>query len=94
MQTQTFDGRTGNPIDPPQDKASGKRRRIDLSNARDMRLEMAYLYRQCDAGKIESGEMNRRIWALGEMLKAYVVQDLERRLVDLEGGRQLLPDQA
>lgn len=89
MEAQTFDGETGKPVDTPPRNGKGKRRRIDLSNARDMRLEMAYLYRRCDAGELESGEMNKRIWALGEMLKAHVVQDLAREVAELQAARML-----
>jgi hypothetical protein len=82
---QVIDGQTG--------KVEPIPRTINLSNARDLRLEMAYLYRRCDGGEIESGEMNRRIWALGEMLKAYEVQEFEKRLQEIEDRQQAIQQQ-
>ena len=73
---EIIDGQTGLVCPTP--------RTINLSNARDLRLEMAYLYRRVDRGEMESGEMNKRIWALGEMLKAYAMQEIETRIERLE----------
>jgi len=87
---QTIDGKTGE-VDPTPPNPN-------LSNARDLRLEMARLYRQWLRKELESTEMNKGIWALGEMLKAYEVQEIERRITELEqqrglpNGRPALPN--
>jgi hypothetical protein len=86
---QTFDAQTGLPEPAPVVGKGKNGRRIRLANARCLRQEMAYLYRLVDRGEMESGEMNKRIWALGEMLKAYVVQDLARDVAELQQQRLL-----
>jgi hypothetical protein len=92
MEPQTIDGKTGKPDPTPPNP--------NLSNARDLRLEMARLYRQWLRKELDSVEMNKGIWALGEMLKAYEVQEIERRIIELEaqnlpnGNRALLPNAA
>lgn len=86
---ETIDGATGL-VDPSPKVAKGRGgRRIRLANARCLRQEMAHLYRKVDRGEMASGEMNKRIWALGEMLKAYAIQELEQRLVELEAQKAL-----
>ena len=73
---QTFDGETGKPDIP--------HRRIDLSNLRDVRLELASLYRQVDAGDMESTEANKRAWLLRQIHDVLVSAELERRIIELE----------
>lgn len=90
----TFDNETGKlDLSPP------KVRRIKLSHPRGMRAEMGRLYRLCDKGELNSSEMNRRIWALDVMVKAYAVQELAERMANIEArqleqlaSRQALPE--
>ena len=85
---QTIDGKTGK-VDPPPPNPN-------LSNARSLRLEMARLYRQWLKNELDGADMYKGIWALGEMLKAYGMQEIERRVTGLEerhtlkGGTPLL----
>lgn len=78
---QTIDGATGKPYPIPPTP--------NLSNARDLRLEMARLYRRWLSKDLESTEMNKGIWALGEMLKAYEAQEIERRITELEAQQTM-----
>jgi hypothetical protein len=75
----TIDGETGAPDSTP--------RRIDLSTLRDVRLELAYLYRQIDAGKITSQDGTRRAYILRQIADVLTVAEIERRLEHLEERR-------
>jgi hypothetical protein len=69
-------------------------RRIDLSTLRDVRLELAYLYRQIDAGKIASQDGTRRAYILRQIADVLTVAEIERRLEELEercGSNAMLP---
>lgn len=80
-----IDGQTGVPESP---------RRIDLSNLRDVRLEMAYVYRQMDAGKIEPQNGTRRVYVLDRIKDVIELAEFERRIAELEakaGLTGLLP---
>jgi hypothetical protein len=84
----TIDGQTGEPDPTP--------RRIDLSTLKDVRLELAYLYRQIDAGKIPSQDGTRRAYVLRQIADVITITELERRLEELEerhASRGLLPNQ-
>lgn len=91
--TQTIDGATGKPIDTPccgDATGEGKHRRIDLSTLRDVRLELAAVYRKMDAGDISSQEGTRRAYVLKTIGEVITVADFERRLEELESGRLAL----
>lgn len=64
-------------------------RRIDLSSLRDVRLELAYLYRMMDAGEIQTQDGTRRAYVLKTIHDVIVSVELERRIAELE-ERQLL----
>jgi len=76
-ESETIDGKTGLP--------EGTRRRIDLSSLRDVRLELAAVYRKMDAGEIESQEGTRRAYVLKTIHDVMVSAELERRVTELEG---------
>lgn len=76
---QTIDGVTGQP-----DPTPTPRRRIDLSTLRDVRLEMAAVYRRMDAKEIESQEATRRVYVLRSIADVIELADLEKRIQDLE----------
>ncbi len=78
---ETIDGETGKPLGTP--------RRIDLSSLRDVRLEMAAVYRQVDSGKIESHDGSRRVFMLRQIADVLVNAELERRVADLEARHYL-----
>ena len=84
---ETIDGETGKPEGTPPDKEA---RRIDLSNLRDVRLELAAVYRKMDAGDIPSQDGTRRAYVLKTIHDVIVSAELERRIQELE-DRQLLP---
>lgn len=73
---QTIDVETGKPIPTP--------RRIDLSTLRDVRLELAHVYRDLDAGRIESQEATRRAYVLKMIHDVIVSAELEFRIAELE----------
>lgn len=81
-----IDGETGKADDTPGTAgAFGKDgRRIDLSNLRDVRIELAKLYRRMDAGDIASTDGSRRAFVLKTIHDVIVSSELERRLQDLE----------
>lgn len=78
---ETIDGATGKPEGTP--------RRIDLSSLRDVRLELASLYRKMDAGEIQTQDGTRRAYVLKIIHDVIVSAELERRIAELE-ERQLL----
>lgn len=83
----TIDGETGTPDPTP--------RRIDLSSLRDVRLELAYLYRQIDGGKITSQDGTRRAYVLRQIADVLTITEIERRIEELEerqAGRLLRDD--
>ena len=73
---QTIDGVTGKPDPTP--------RRIDLSSLKDVRLELAAVYRKMDSGEIESQDGTRRAYVLKAIHDVIVSAELERRIVELE----------
>ncbi len=88
---QTIDGETGKPEGTP--------RRIDLSNLRDVRLELAHVYREMDGGRLESQDGTRRAYVLRQIHDVIISTELERRIGELEqrhdltnGGRPLIED--
>ena len=74
---QVIDGDTGLPVDTPH-------RRIDLSTLRDVRLELAALYRKMDRGDIKSQEGTRRAYVLKMIADVIALAELERRVEELE----------
>lgn len=77
----TIDGATGTPVPTP--------RRIDLSSLRDVRLELAALYRRIDAGEIKSQDGTRRAYVLRQIADILALTELERRVAELEQRRVL-----
>jgi hypothetical protein len=75
-QAQTIDGATGKPDPTP--------RRTDLSTLRDIRLELAAVYRKMDAGEIPSQDGTRRAYVLKTIHDVIVSAELERRIQELE----------
>jgi hypothetical protein len=73
---ETVDAETGT-LDPTP-------RRIDLSNLRDVRLEMAHVYREVDAGRLKSQEGTRRVYILRQIGDMIAAAELEKRVVELE----------
>jgi len=59
-------------------------RRIDLSTLRDVRPELACLYCQIDAGKIQSQDGTRRAYILRQIADVLTLTEIERRIVELE----------
>jgi len=73
---QTIDAETGKPIPIP--------RRIDLSSLRDVRLELASVYRRMHAGELESKEATRAAYVLRQIADIIVNSELEQRVRELE----------
>ena len=73
---QTIDGATG--------KVVPTSRRIDLSSLRDVRLELAAVYRLMESGGIPSQEGTRRAYVLKMVADVIVSAELERRIIELE----------
>ena len=80
-EAQTIDAETGK-LDPTP-------RRIDLSSLRDVRIELAHVYRQIDAGQIESQDGTRRAYVLRQIHDVMVSAELERRIAELEALQQM-----
>ena len=77
---ETIEAATGKPDGTP-----GKpKRRIDLSSLRDVRLQLAVVYRQMDSGEIESQEGTRKAYVLKTIGDVIEMADLERRIAELE----------
>lgn len=73
---QTIDGETGKPDPTP--------RRIDLSTLKDVRIELAALYRKIDANELESSDGSRRAYILKTIGDIIALAEMEKRLTDLE----------
>lgn len=91
---EVIDGQTGKPADTPKEK-----RRIDLSTLRDVRLELAAVYRKMDSGEIESQEGTRRAYVLKTVADVITLAELEKRIDELESqqgraiqGQRALPE--
>lgn len=74
--TETFDAETGI-LDPTP-------RRIDLSGLRDVRLELAAVYRQMDAGSIGTQDGTRKAYVLKTIADVITLAELEKRIQELE----------
>jgi hypothetical protein len=87
---ETYDAATGS-VDPTP-------RRIDLSTLRDIRLEMAAVYRRMNSGAIETAEGSKLVYVLRQIGDIIEMSDIERRIEAIEdrqalisNGRGLLP---
>lgn len=78
---EVIDRKTGRPDDTP---TPGQHRRIDLSNLRDVRLEMAAVYRMVNARKLESQDGSRRVYMLRQIADVIAQAEFERRISELE----------
>jgi hypothetical protein len=58
--------------------------RINLSTSEDIRREMAKVYRETRCNKILPSNGTKLVYMLINILKAYEVTEIERRLTDLE----------
>ena len=58
--------------------------RINLSTADDIRREMARVYRETRFNKILPNNGSKLVYMLINILKAYEVTEIEKRLVELE----------
>jgi predicted nucleic acid-binding protein len=58
--------------------------RINLSTSDDIRREMARVYRETRFNKILPNNGSKLVYMLINILKAYEVTEIEKRLADLE----------
>ena len=58
--------------------------RINLSTSEDIRREMAKVYRETRFNKIMPNNGSKLVYMLINILKAYEVTEIEKRLADLE----------
>ena len=58
--------------------------RINLSTSEDIRREMAKVYRETRCNKILPNNGTKLVYILTNILKAYEVTEIEKRLVELE----------
>ena len=58
--------------------------RINLSTSEDIRREMAKVYRETRCNKILPSNGTKLVYMLINILKAYEVNEIEKRLTDLE----------
>jgi hypothetical protein len=58
--------------------------RINLSTSEDIRREMAKVYRETRCNKILPNNGTKLVYMLINILKAYEVTEIEKRLTDLE----------
>lgn len=81
-QSLTIDGPTGKPIPAPPAKKRPKH--IKLDSVRDVRNELARVYRAAKAGEIPPEVASRFTFMLGTLGKLIVDTELEQRLAALE----------
>lgn len=58
--------------------------RINLSTSEDIRREMAKVYRETRCNKILPNNGTKLVYMLINILKAYEITEIEKRLTDLE----------
>ena len=58
--------------------------RINLSTSEDIRREMAKVYRETRSNKIIPSNGTKLVYMLINILKAYEVTEIEKRLTELE----------
>lgn len=58
--------------------------RINLATSEDIRREMAKVYRETRCNKIMPGNGTKLVYMLINILKAYEVTEIEKRITDLE----------
>lgn len=58
--------------------------RINLATSEDIRREMAKVYRETRCNKILPANGTKLVYMLINILKAYEVNEIEKRLTDLE----------
>jgi hypothetical protein len=58
--------------------------RINLATSEDIRREMAKVYRETRGNKIMPSNGTKLVYMLINILKAYEVTEIEKRLTDLE----------
>jgi hypothetical protein len=58
--------------------------RINLSTSEDIRREMAKVYRETRCNKILPSNGTKLVYMLINILKAYELTEIEKRLTDLE----------
>jgi predicted nucleic acid-binding protein len=58
--------------------------RINLATSEDIRREMAKVYRETRCNKILPNNGTKLVYMLVNILKAYEVTEIEKRLTDLE----------
>jgi hypothetical protein len=76
----TIDAATGTPDPTPQ--------KIKLSSIEDVRREMATIYREARAGRVDISDAGRFAYILTGIGKLVEIEQVERRLIELE--RKLL----
>ena len=69
------------------DPAPLRKPKIDLRDLQAVRREMAGVYRDMRAGKIETQDGTRLAYVLGELVKLHAVIELEGRLNQLENTK-------
>ena len=77
---EILDAVTGEPIDGE----GGPNHRLDLANLRDVRLEMAAVYRMAKRGKMKSGEASKLVWMLRQIGDVIYLHEVEARVQELE----------
>lgn len=75
FESETIDAATGLPDPTP---------RLKLSSLKDVRLEMAAVYRQVKAGNLEDNAGSKRVFMLRQIADVIVSAELEARLTALE----------
>jgi len=85
----TIDGVTGTVAPTPP--------KIDLATALDIRREMAKVYRETKAGKIDTADGAKLVYMLSQVGKMIELHEIETRLAALEarnGNKLLAPSRA
>ena len=72
-------------VDNTSGKVLPRGKRIDLATIDDVRLEMASVYRGMKSQKIISHDGTRLVYVLAQIGKMVELQDIEKRVEQLEG---------
>lgn len=84
-QGETIDAETGLPDPTP--KLPADVARLKLSSLKDVRLEMAAVYRSVKGGQLDDNAGSKRVFMLRQIADVITQAELEKRIEDLEASR-------
>lgn len=79
--------KSSKPLAPAVDSSAPPRLRLKLTTAEEVRRELARIYREGRSGQRDVADVSRLANVLSLLSRAIEVEELERRIGDLESGQ-------